>query len=412
MNNNTRSDHLLWVFALFKTNILIYRCLINVKLTSLKCHALPLDLVYTNFKGLNNMDTYLKVNNVCKHFGQFTALNNISLEIYKGEFICFLGPSGCGKTTLLRAIAGMDLASSGYIEQNGIETTFLAPEKRDFGIVFQSYALFPNLTVAENIGLGLRNQGKNIKQTDEVVQYWLDLIGLPDSGIKYPNQLSGGQQQRIALARALALSPGLLLLDEPLSALDAKVRTHLRDEICQLQRKLGITTIMVTHDQEEALAMADRIVVMNHGVIEQIGTPQQIYQQPASRFVAEFVGNMNFISSSVVSDSCIRIGETLLPKPCNSLKRGDRFEMGLRPEDLHFTENGHHSASSFPVQIEDLEFQGTYVRANCKIRGIHNHNNIKVDVPIRELRRLALEEGHYLNVNLNHKHTHIFSAQC
>lgn len=275
MNNNTHSDHLLWVFALFKTNILIYCCLINVKLTSLKCHALPLDLVYTNFKELNNMDTYLKVNNVCKHFGQFTALNNISLEIYKGEFICFLGPSGCGKTTLLRAIAGMDLASSGYIEQNGIETTFLAPEKRDFGIVFQSYALFPNLTVAENIGLGLRNQGKNIKQTDEVVQYWLDLIGLPDSGIKYPNQLSGGQQQRIALARALALSPGLLLLDEPLSALDAKVRTHLRDEICQLQRKLGITTIMVTHDQEEALAMADRIVVMNHGVIEQIGTPQQ-----------------------------------------------------------------------------------------------------------------------------------------
>ncbi|MEC6797320.1 putative 2-aminoethylphosphonate ABC transporter ATP-binding protein [Photobacterium sp. S4TG1] len=357
------------------------------------------------------MDTYLRVDNVCKYFGQFTALNNISLKINKGEFICFLGPSGCGKTTLLRTIAGIDLASSGYIEQNGIETTFLAPEKRDFGIVFQSYALFPNLTVAENIGLGLKNQGKTNKQTEDVVQYWLDLIGLPDSGFKYPNQLSGGQQQRVALARALALSPGLLLLDEPLSALDAKVRTHLRDEICQLQRKLGITTIMVTHDQEEALAMADRIVVMNHGVIEQIGTPQQIYQQPASRFVAEFVGNMNFINSSVVSDNYIRIGETLLPKPCNTLKRGDRFELGLRPEDLHFIEHGQHSESSFPVQIEDLEFQGTYVRANCKISGVHNHKNIKVDVPIRELRRLALKEGHYINVNMAHQLAHIFNAQ-
>ncbi|EAR56785.1 ABC-type spermidine/putrescine transport system, ATPase component [Photobacterium sp. SKA34] len=257
------------------------------------------------------MSTYLQIDKLCKHFGQFTALKNISLTINKGEFICFLGPSGCGKTTLLRAIAGMDIASSGHIIQDGKDTTFLAPEKRDFGIVFQSYALFPNLTVSENIALGLRNQGKSHQAASNIVTYWLELIGLPDSGEKYPSQLSGGQQQRIALARALALSPGLLLLDEPLSALDAKVRTHLRDEICQLQRKLGITTIMVTHDQEEALSMADRIVVMNHGVIEQVGTPEEIYQNPASRFVAEFVGSMNFIDASVVSEDKIRIGETL-----------------------------------------------------------------------------------------------------
>lgn len=354
------------------------------------------------------METYLQIESVSKQFGQFTALNNISLEINKGEFICFLGPSGCGKTTLLRAIAGLDLASSGKILQSGKDTTFLSPEKRDFGIVFQSYALFPNLNVFDNIALGLRNQGKSIKDTDDIVNHWLSVIGLPKSGIKYPNQLSGGQQQRIALARALSLSPGLLLLDEPLSALDAKVRTHLREEIRRLQRQLGITTIMVTHDQEEALAMADRIVVMNHGVIEQVGTPQEIYQQPASRFVAEFVGNMNFIPSSVVSDNEIRIGESLLEKPCDSLSRGDRFELALRPEDLHFTADKQLSDSSFLVKIEDLEFQGTYVRAECKLQGEHLAKNIKVDVPIRETRRLGLERGHFMHINISKQHAHIF----
>lgn len=359
------------------------------------------------------METYLKIENVSKQYGQFTALEDISLDIHKGEFICFLGPSGCGKTTLLRAIAGLDLASSGKITQNGHETTFLAPEKRDFGIVFQSYALFPNLTVAENISLGLRNQGKHLKEVADIVSKWLEIIGLPDSDIKYPNQLSGGQQQRIALARALSLSPGLLLLDEPLSALDAKVRSHLREEIRRLQRQLGITTIMVTHDQEEALAMADRIVVMNHGSIDQVGTPQEIYQQPASRFVADFVGNMNFISASVVSDSQIRIGESLLPKPADQLKRGDYFELGLRPEDLHFTEIGEASESSFPVLIENLEFQGTFVRAECKLQGERNADSdtIKVDVPIRELRRLSLANGHYHHVNISKQHTHIFQAE-
>ncbi|UTV26511.1 putative 2-aminoethylphosphonate ABC transporter ATP-binding protein [Photobacterium atrarenae] len=356
------------------------------------------------------MNTYLKIEHLSKQYGQFTALTDISLDIHKGEFICFLGPSGCGKTTLLRAIAGLDLASSGKITQQGQETTFLPPEQRDFGIVFQSYALFPNLTVAENIGLGLRNQGKSIKEVDETVSHWLNLIGLADAGVKFPNQLSGGQQQRIALARALSLSPGLLLLDEPLSALDAKVRGHLREEIRRLQRQLGITTIMVTHDQEEALAMADRIMVMNHGCIEQVGTPEEIYQQPASRFVADFVGNMNFIAGSVVSDTQIRIGETLLPKPAEHLKRGDMLELGLRPEDLHFTDIGESGEASFPVMVEDLEFQGTFVRAECKLQGEHNAPTLRVDVPIRELRRLALKRGHYHRVNLSQKHTHIFLA--
>ncbi|EMA7641410.1 phosphonate ABC transporter ATP-binding protein [Vibrio parahaemolyticus] len=336
---------------------------------------------------------YLNIKNVVKQFGQFTALKQISLAIEKGEFVCFLGPSGCGKTTLLRAIAGLDLPTSGAIFQNGQETTFLPPEKRDFGIVFQSYALFPNLTVQENIAVGLKNQGMSTKEALEKVEQWLETIGLPTSGQKFPNQLSGGQQQRVALARALALSPGLLLLDEPLSALDAKVRVHLRDEICKLQRKLGITTIMVTHDQDEALSMADRIVVMNHGVIEQVGTPQEIYQQPATRFVAEFVGSMNFIETSVVTESQVRIAETLLPAPSltnRKIQRGDRFDLAVRPENIKFVEN---YRNSLPVRITATEFLGALFRVDCELQNDSQAKPIVVDVPVETVQNFNIRIG-------------------
>src|SRR6266545_5113545 len=213
---------------------------------------------------------YLRIQHVTKKFGAFTALDRISLEVYPAEFVCFLGPSGCGKTTLLRAIAGLDIQTSGRVEQAGRDISALPPTKRDFGIVFQSYALFPNLTAAANVAYGLENARAKRAEVARRVRELLDMVGLGEHGDKYPAQLSGGQQQRVALARALATSPGLLLLDEPLSALDARVRVHLRHEIKQVQRRLGVTTIMVTHDQEEALTMADRIVVMNHGAIEQI----------------------------------------------------------------------------------------------------------------------------------------------
>ena len=268
------------------------------------------------------MKPFLSLENLNKQFGQFTALNDISLTIEKGEFICFLGPSGCGKTTLLRMIAGLESCEQGQIWQNGANITHLPPEQRDFGIVFQSYALFPNLTVFQNIAIGLRQQRASKVAIEQQVNHWLETIGLPEIGDKFPGQLSGGQQQRVALARALILSPGLLLLDEPLSALDAKVRIHLRETIRSLQKQLGITTIMVTHDQEEAMAMADRIVVMNHGVVEQIGTPQAIYQQPASRFVAGFIGAMNFLDlagekkdSHILSVSAPRIFTSLPLRP-------------------------------------------------------------------------------------------------
>ncbi|UCH76088.1 MAG: ATP-binding cassette domain-containing protein, partial [Rhodospirillales bacterium] len=208
---------------------------------------------------------YLRIANVTKNFGDFTALDDVSIDINEGEFVCFLGPSGCGKTTLLRAIAGLDIQTFGRIDQGGRDISALPPAERDFGIVFQSYALFPNLTVTRNIAYGLENRKLPKDEVRARVDELLQLVGLSGQGDKYPAQLSGGQQQRVALARALATSPGLLLLDEPLSALDARVRVHLRHEIKQLQHRLGVTTIMVTHDQEEALTMADRIVVMNHG---------------------------------------------------------------------------------------------------------------------------------------------------
>lgn len=210
---------------------------------------------------------YLQIENIQKNFGNFVALRDIFLDVYPGEFICLLGPSGCGKTTLLRIICGLETQTSGRVIQAGKDVSRLPASKRDFGIVFQSYALFPNLTAAENIAYGLQNAKKPQREIKTRVEELLELVGLSGMDRKYPAQMSGGQQQRVALARALALSPGLLLLDEPLSALDAQVRIKLRTEISQLQKRLGITTVMVTHDQAEALAMADRIVVMERVIL-------------------------------------------------------------------------------------------------------------------------------------------------
>ena len=362
------------------------------------------------------MQSFLTIRNLCKQFGQFTALDDISLSVEEGEFICFLGPSGCGKTTLLRMIAGLEDCQQGEIWQNNVNITRQPPEKRDFGIVFQSYALFPNLTVFDNIAFGLRNQGKSKNEVRYLVNEWLDTIGLPDAGRKFPGQLSGGQQQRIALARALALSPGLLLLDEPLSALDAKVRVKLRESIRGLQKRLGITTIMVTHDQEEAMAMADRIVVMNHGHIEQVGTSKTIYQQPASRFVAEFIGSMNFLEGHIDSNDETHLANTTVAidpvsirnSVRNSIRQNDKVLLGIRPEDLHFGEG----PSELPVTIENLKFQGTFVRAECSPRGWTSRSTIKVDVPIHTLPSLTISPGSQSSLILQEQHIHVFPAEA
>ena len=237
-------------------------------------------------------DSFLSIQHVKKTFGDNTVVQDFNLDVGAGEFISFLGPSGCGKTTVLRMVAGFEEPTSGSIGIAGKDVTRLKPNQRNIGMVFQAYALFPNLTVAQNIAFGLKVAGVPRADSDRRVAEMLELIKLPQFGDRYPYQLSGGQQQRVALARAIAPKPKLLLLDEPLSALDAKVRVSLRDEIRAIQKELGITTVFVTHDQEEALSISDRIVVMYGGKAEQVGTPFEIYNRPATKFVANFVGTL------------------------------------------------------------------------------------------------------------------------
>ena len=240
------------------------------------------------------MTENLVLKDISKSFDKFKAVKKINLEVSKGEFLTLLGPSGCGKSTTLRMIAGFEAPTDGEIIYNGNVINDLTPQKRNFGIVFQSYALFPHMKVSDNIAFGLKMHKYPKDKIDSRVNELLDIVGLKNAKHKYPPELSGGMQQRVALARALAPSPEVLLLDEPLSALDAKIRVKLRAEIKELQTELGITTIYVTHDQEEALAISDRVVIMNHGTIEQIDVPVEIYKKPTSKYVADFVGTSNF----------------------------------------------------------------------------------------------------------------------
>ncbi|WP_413113920.1 putative 2-aminoethylphosphonate ABC transporter ATP-binding protein [Thaumasiovibrio sp. DFM-14] len=344
---------------------------------------------------------YLHIERLIKRFGDFTALKGISLDIKDGEFVCFLGPSGCGKTTLLRAIAGLELPSEGQIVQNGRDITVLPPEQRDFGIVFQSYALFPNLNVADNIAFGLINRGMKKQHAMQKVREWLYLVDLDGYEEKFPAQLSGGQQQRVALVRALALSPGLLLLDEPLSALDAKVRTHLRHEICQLQRKLGITTIMVTHDQEEALTMADRIVVMNHGVVEQVGTPEEVYNNPASEFVAQFVGTMNFLPADVIDGDQLKLEGITVPSP--QTVKGVQATLALRPEQIRI---GGQSESGLNATVKTIEFMGAFVRLECQVSP--NAPLLQVDVSAERAKRGLPAQGEVCTLTWDVANSQVF----
>jgi len=364
---------------------------------------------------------YLRISGVSKLFGTFTALRDISFDIQEGEFVCFLGPSGCGKTTLLRAIAGLDLQTTGSIEQGGKDISNLPPAERDFGIVFQSYALFPNLTIEKNIAFGLENTGLKRDAITRRVSELLELVGLPEQGRKYPAQLSGGQQQRIALARAIATSPGLLLLDEPLSALDAKVRVHLRHEVKELQRKLGITTVMVTHDQEEALSMADRIVVMNHGVIEQIGTPQDIYREPKTLFVADFIGEMNQIpavtgKSAAGEPGTVTIGKRDFRSAPHGFAAGTKVVAAIRPEDMipHAKAAGVPANAGEPdnvidMTIDEMEFLGSFWRTRMSSPQLSGIQLIG-DFSINAVRRLSLEEGLEVPIEIPSERLKVFAG--
>src|SRR3977135_1994452 len=243
---------------------------------------------------------YLELQNLHRDFGSNKALDGIEIQLGEGEFLPLPGPAGCGKTTALRLVAGFDRPDEGRIVIDGKDITNVAPSKRDMGMVFQAYSLFPNMNAAQNVEFGLKIRGKKKSDRSGRVGELLELVGLGHAGDRYPHQLSGGMQQRVALARALAIEPRVLLLDEPLSALDAKVRVQLRGEIRRLELEPGITTLYVTHDQEEALAVSDHVAVMYGGVIEQMGTPAEMYTAPATAFVAEFIGTMNRLQCRVV----------------------------------------------------------------------------------------------------------------
>ena len=341
---------------------------------------------------------FLRLSGIRKSFGAFTALAGIDLDIAQGEFVCFLGPSGCGKTTLLRIIAGLEVQSAGRIEQAGRDISTLPPAERDYGIVFQSYALFPNLSVADNVAYGLVNRKTPKADVQARVRELVAMVGLPGSERKFPSQLSGGQQQRIALARALATKPGLLLLDEPLSALDAIVRVHLRSEIRSLQRKLGVTTIMVTHDQEEALSVADRIVVMDQGSIEQVGTPMQVYRDPATPFVADFVGRINALPATLEADNRLRLGARSF-ECAHDGAAGSQVRIYLRPEDVLARPIAAGDSNIFEAEIDKIEFLGSYCLVRVRSDDLGEHR-LTVYLSLNFLAEHRLEVGGRLPLRL------------
>ncbi|HET7716567.1 MAG TPA: ABC transporter ATP-binding protein [Bauldia sp.] len=312
---------------------------------------------------------FLDLEGVQKVYGQNTVVQNFNLSIARGEFVSFLGPSGCGKTTTLRMIAGFEVPTAGTIRIDGRDVTDLKPNQRNVGMVFQSYALFPNLTAAENVAFGLRVAGQPREAIRKRVEEMLSIIKLPQLGDRYPYQLSGGQQQRVALARALAVSPAVLLLDEPLSALDAKIRVSLRQEIRSLQRELGITTVYVTHDQEEALSMSDRIVVMSEGRMEQVGTPFDIYNYPATRFVASFVGTLNIMDAKIVDPLSGRLAidgqEVVSTRGMNGVRAGETRPIALRPEAITI-DGGGDDRNRMEGTIEEVAFLGAVVRIRVR----------------------------------------------
>jgi putative spermidine/putrescine transport system ATP-binding protein len=317
--------------------------------------------------------SYLVLSDVQKRFGEVVAVESFDLSAEKGEFVSFLGPSGCGKTTTLRMIAGFERPTSGSISIDGRDITNVPPNRRNVGMVFQSYALFPNMTVADNIGFGLKVRKRPAADIKRRVGELLELINLPDKGGRYPYQLSGGQQQRVALARALAFEPQVLLLDEPLSALDAKIRVALRHEIRHIQRQLGITTVYVTHDQEEALSLSDRVVVMSEGRMEQVGTPFEIYNFPTTAFVASFVGTLNVLPGVVVDSA--RGELTVAGQPIRlgagfEGARGREVRVALRPEMVSLGA-GSDGENRLTGKVTDVSFLGSIVRIRVGLGADH-----------------------------------------
>jgi putative spermidine/putrescine transport system ATP-binding protein len=315
--------------------------------------------------------TFLQLNNLQKSYGANAVVKQFDLSIERGEFVTFLGPSGCGKTTTLRMVAGFETPSGGEIRIDGRDVTNVAASRRNIGMVFQSYALFPNMTVADNVGFGLKVAGRSATEIRARVDEMLEMIKLPHLRDRYPYQLSGGQQQRVSLARALAPSPQILLLDEPLSALDARIRVSLREEIRALQIKLGITTIFVTHDQEEALSMSDRIVVMNEGRVDQVGAPFEIYNDPRTRFVASFIGTLNILDGRIVDPAAGIVSidgqNVIVGRGLADAQPGQARSFALRPEALALGA-GAEGRNVLEGVIAEVAFLGSVVRVRMRLK--------------------------------------------
>jgi len=352
-------------------------------------------------------DFFLEARGITKTLGEFVALNNVSLGVKKGEFVSILGPSGCGKTTLLRVIAGLEEPNAGSVWLNARDVSREPVAKRRFGIVFQSSALFPNIRVLNNVMYGIRRGGLTASQRRSRGMQMLSLVGLSDQAFKYPAQLSGGQKQRVALARALAPEPSLLLLDEPLSALDARVRVHLRMEIRRIQETLGITTIMVTHDQEEALTMADRVVVIKDGCLMQFASPHELYRLPSNAFVAGFIGSMNFITNCRGKDpNSIYFGNyTLAVAPGRAAQhQGRAVTLAVRPEDIRVIRNGEgHDQNVVQVKVHAISFRGSLYRLYLQVQhpaGGASEQNLKMDLQVEAVEEMALREAVELPIHL------------
>ena len=315
--------------------------------------------------------SFIQLDRLAKQFGPTKVVNDFSLSIPQGAFVSLLGPSGCGKTTVLRMLAGLETPTAGNIIIDGKDVTSLKANQRQIGMVFQAYALFPNLTVAQNVAFGLRVANRPRAEIDKRVVEMLELIGLPDLGARYPFQLSGGQQQRVALARAIAPRPRVLLLDEPLSALDAKIRVSLRSEIRAIQRELGITTVFVTHDQEEALSISDQVVVMYKGIAEQAGTPFEIYNAPKTKFVATFVGTLNVLNGKVANAAAGVVdvdGTALRLSTPITVANGTAVSLAIRPESIRL--NGAEACDTrIPAEIGEVSFLGSVIRIKATMLG-------------------------------------------
>src|SRR5512143_4066271 len=339
---------------------------------------------------------YLELKNVSKAFSGVDVVHDFSLDIEKGTLVSFLGPSGCGKTTTLRMIAGFEQLDEGSIQLDGRDITIVPPNRRDIGMVFQAYALFPNKTVRDNISFGLRMKKTPKREIGKKVDEVLEMVRLRETGHRYPHQLSGGQQQRIALARALAVQPRVLLLDEPLSALDAEVRVALRGEIRRIQSQLAITTVYVTHDQEEALSISDTVVVMNKGLIEQVGASEAIYRAPKTRFVATFIGTANqFLgTASIAKGTVVCRNVQLLADGMQAFHEGQEVVALVRPENIQVQVEKPQQKdwNVIPAVVETITFHGAVTRLGVNVSG----QRVVADVTVANTKPVSLNQNIWL----------------